>query len=221
MKKSDGLDYDLKPDDYYENSRPEMLTFLPSEAKKILDIGCSNGAFGRAVKHKNKAEVWGVEPMSAFAKQAEDKLDKVLNLSIEDAIKELPNNYFDVIYFNDILEHLIDPYSVLENIKPKLKSEGVVISSIPNIRYFRTFFKILFKGEWTYTDRGILDRTHLRFFTMKSIVDMYKNAGYDIITHEGIKPSKSLRPLLFNIILLFKGMDIKFMQFATVAKQKL
>jgi 2-polyprenyl-3-methyl-5-hydroxy-6-metoxy-1,4-benzoquinol methylase len=220
MEKSDGLDYQSKPEDYYENSRPEMLAYLPGNAKTVLDVGCSNGAFAFAIKQKNKAELWGIEPMTTFANQATKKIDKVLNCSIEDALKDLPDNYFDAIYFNDILEHLIDPYSTLEDIKSKLKTDGKIISSIPNIRYFRTFFKLIFKGEWTYQDRGILDRTHLRFFTKKSIIDMYENAGYIIEKHEGLKPSKSLRPFLFNIPLLFKSMDIKFMQFATVASKK-
>ena len=220
MENTNILDYNTKPEDYYENSRPEMLKYLPNNAKKVLDIGCSNGAFAFAVKKKNNAEVWGIEPMESFANQASKKLDKVINSSIEQAIKELPNDYFDTIYFNDVLEHLINPYSILENINPKLKENGKIISSIPNIRYFRTFFKLIFKGEWTYQDRGILDRTHLRFFTKKSIIDMFDNAGYCVELHEGLKPSKSLRPVLFNIPFLFSAMDIKYMQFVTISRKK-
>lgn len=213
----EGLDYVNKPDDYYQNERPEMVAFLPKDAKTILDVGCSNGEFGAALKRKHSVEVWGIEPFESFGKLAIKKLDKVFIASIEGALKELPDNFFDVIYFNDVLEHLIDPYSVLEQIKSKLKPDGIVISSIPNIRYFRTFSKLLFKGEWDYQDEGILDRTHVRFFTKKSIVKMYENAGYHIISHKGINPSKSIKPYFLNILLGFNAMDIKYTQFATIA----
>ncbi len=216
----DGLDYVNKPNDYYENERPEMIAYLPENAETVLDVGCSNGQFGAAVKKKNNAEVWGIEPFESFGKLAVAKLDKVFIASVEGTISELPDRYFDVIYFNDVLEHLLDPYSVLEQMKAKLKPNGVIISSIPNIRYFRTFFKILFKGEWDYTDQGILDRTHVRFFTKKSIAKMYHNAGFEIVSHEGINGSKSLKPVLFNIFLGFNGMDMKYIQFATVARKK-
>ncbi|MGJ8667755.1 MAG: class I SAM-dependent methyltransferase [Patiriisocius sp.] len=216
----EGLDYINKPNDYYENARPEMLAFLPLGVKTALDVGCSNGEFGAAIKNKCGAEVWGIEPFEQFGKLAIDKLDTVFISSVEGAIEKLPNNYFDVIYFNDVLEHLLDPYSILEKLKIKLKSDGHVISSIPNIRYFRTFFKILFQGNWDYEDQGIMDRTHVRFFTKKSIVKMYENAGYTIVSHEGINGSKSLKPSLINIPLLGSASDMRYLQFATVARKK-
>ncbi len=216
----EGLDYINKPKDYYQNERPEMLKYLPKEVNTILDVGCSSGEFGSSLKHVTNAEVWGIEPMDEFANEAKGKLDKVLISSVEGAISQLPENYFDIIFFNDVLEHLLDPYTVLEMMKPKLTHNGKVISSIPNIRYFRTFFKLLFKGEWDYQDEGILDRTHVRFFTKNSIIKMYENAGYTIESHEGINRSNSLKPVLINIPLLFKASDMKYPQFATVASKK-
>ncbi len=215
-----GLDYVNKPQDYYENQRPEMLAYLPETVKKVLDVGCSNGAFGAEIKRISGSEVWGIEPMERFGLLAKEKLDTVFISSVESAIQQLPEGHFDVIYFNDVLEHLLDPYSVLEKMKSKLSPNGKVISSIPNIRYFRTFFKILFNGEWDYTDEGILDRTHVRFFTQKSIRKMYENAGYQVLSHEGINGSRSLKPMLFNIPLGFTAQDIKYRQFATVAMKK-
>ncbi len=215
----EGLDYVNKPADYYENTRPEMLAFLPEGIKTALDIGCSSGAFGAAIKEKCGAEVWGIEPFESFGKFAIDRLDTVFIASVESTIEKLPDNYFDVIYCNDVLEHLLDPYTVLEQLKTKLTANGKVISSIPNIRYFRAFFKILFKGEWEYEDQGIMDRTHVRFFTKKSIVKMYANAGYTINIHEGINASKSIKPSLMNIIMLGGASDMKYLQFATVASK--
>jgi 2-polyprenyl-3-methyl-5-hydroxy-6-metoxy-1,4-benzoquinol methylase len=196
-----------------------MLAFLPEGTKTALDIGCSIGAFGAAIKEKTGAEVWGVEPFESFGKFAIDRLDTVFIASVESTIHKLPDNYFDVIYCNDVLEHLLDPYTVLEQLKTKLTANGKVISSIPNIRYFRAFFKILFKGEWDYADQGIMDRTHVRFFTKKSILKMYKNADYSIDLHEGINASKSIKPNLMNIIMLGSASDMKYLQFATIASK--
>jgi hypothetical protein len=94
---------------------------------------------------------------------------------------------------------------------------GLVVSSIPNIRYFRALIEIVWKQQWQYTDKGTFDRTHLRFFTKKSIADMYMKAGYKILKMEGIGKTKSIRPFLLNILFLGKLSDSKYLQFATVA----
>ena len=214
------MDYNNKPDGYYNNSREEMLDFLPNNAKKILDVGCGNGLFAQLVKKRNKAEVWGIEYMEQEALKAQDIMYKTFIGPCEDHIDSLPDDYFDVIYFNDVLEHLIDPYLVLDKIKCKLSSDGVIISSIPNIRYHNVFIKLLFKKEFEYQSYGVLDKTHLRFFTKKSIKNMYINLGYDVITHVGINGSRSLKPILYNIPLFFTAMDMRYPQYATVARLK-
>ncbi len=214
------MDYENKPDGYYNNTREEMLSFLPATAKKILDVGCGNGLFAETVKNRNNAEVWGIEYMEKEALKAKDILFKTFIGPCEDHIENLPNDYFDAIYFNDVLEHLVDPYTVLENIKGKLSPNGVIISSIPNIRYHNVFIKLLVKKEFEYQSYGVLDKTHMRFFTKKSIKNMYTNLGYEIVTHIGINGSKSLKPILYNIPVLFTAMDIKYPQYATVVRVK-
>lgn len=212
--------YENKPVGYYDNVRHEMLQYLPQNAKKIMDVGCGNGAFAAIVKEKNNAEVWGIELMEEEAKVAANVLDKVFIGPCENFIEELPERYFDVIYFNDVLEHLADPYAVLEILKTKLATGGVIISSIPNVRFYRTFAKVVFNKDWKYDEFGIMDKTHLRFFTGKSIRRMYEDLGYEIVTHEPINITKSLKPILFNMLVLFTQMDIRHLQYATVAKVK-
>jgi 2-polyprenyl-3-methyl-5-hydroxy-6-metoxy-1,4-benzoquinol methylase len=209
--------YQNKPEGYYDNVRKEMLHYLPEKAKKILDVGCGNGAFASLVKQKNNAEVWGIELMEEEAIIAKTVLDNVLIGSCEIHLNELPEKYFDVIYFNDVLEHLADPYSVLEILKSKLAPNGVVISSIPNVRFYRSFAKVVFAKDWKYEEYGIMDKTHLRFFTGKSIKRMYEDLGYKVLVHEGLNKTKSLKPFLFNALVLFTQMDIINHQYATVA----
>lgn len=212
--------YENKPSGYYDNVRKEMLKYLPENSKKILDVGCGNGAFASLLKQKNNAEVWGIELMEKEAIIAQEIVDKVFIGNCEKHINDLPDNYFDAIYFNDVLEHLADPYSVLEDLKCKLAPNGVIISSIPNVRFFRTFSKVVFLKDWKYDDFGIMDKTHLRFFTNKSIKRMYEELGYEILIHEGINISRSLKPILFNFLTLFSQMDIRILQYATVARVK-
>jgi 2-polyprenyl-3-methyl-5-hydroxy-6-metoxy-1,4-benzoquinol methylase len=213
------MDYNNKPDGYYKNIRHEMLAFLPANAKRVLDVGCGEGAFANAIKNKNKAEVWGIELMPDAAKEAQKVLDKVFCGPCEGFLETLPNDYFDAIYFNDVLEHLVNPYSVLKIIKEKLSENGVVISSIPNLRYYRIFKEIYFKESFEYKEDGVLDKTHLRFFTKKSIQKMYEDLGYEVMSHVGINGEKSMKPYIYNIPRFFKGMDMKHLQFATVARK--
>lgn len=197
-----------------------MLKYLPKNPTTVIDIGCGDGSFAETVKQLTGAEVWGIEYKDEEAQKAKSILDTVFSGPCENFIDELPDNYFDVIYFNDVLEHLVDPYTVLEKVRTKLKPNGVVISSIPNIRYYNALLKLIFAKDWKYERAGVMDHTHLRFFTKKSIIRMYENAGYKIQLHEGINKSSSIRPYLFNIPLFFMHLDIRYPQFATVARRK-
>jgi 2-polyprenyl-3-methyl-5-hydroxy-6-metoxy-1,4-benzoquinol methylase len=212
------MDYENKPKGYYDNVRLEMLEFLPKGAKRVLDVGCGNGAFAEIIKEGNNAEVWGIEYMEPHGEDARKKLDKVFIGKCEDFIEDLPDGYFDVVYFNDVLEHLVDPYWVIEIIKTKLSKNGKIISSLPNVRFYKTFMRVLINKDWKYEDYGIMDRTHLRFFTKKSIRRMYEDLGFEVISHKGINESKSIKPYLFYVLTLFTQLDMRFVQFATVAK---
>jgi len=212
------MDYNNKPDNYYKNVRQEMLAFLPENAKKVLDVGCAEGHFGFAIKVKNKAEVWGIELMPEHGMEAEKILDKVFIGKCEQFLNDLPNNYFDVIYFNDVLEHMVDPYQVLTILKSKLINKGHVISSIPNLRYYKVFKELVFDEEFEYKEEGILDKTHLRFFTKKSIVKMYERLGYKIIFHVGINGHKPKKTYIFKFPDFYKiREDMLHLQYATVA----
>ena len=214
------IDLSIKTNEYFSGDRPEMLKYIPSKAGRILDVGCGKGNFGAYLRKRNQAEVWGVEYEPLQAEKARTQLDKIFSGDIAVIIDQLPANYFDVIVCNDVLEHLTDPYTVLEKMRNKLTNDGVVVSSIPNIRYFRNFFDLVFRKNWDYTDNGIMDKTHYRFFTIKSIPKMFDDTGYEVIQFEGINATKSIRPVLWNALCLGFFSDIRYLQFATVAKAK-
>lgn len=212
------MDYQNKSDKYYSKIRQEMMKYLPEDAGKIIDVGCGNGSFAQSVKKKSGAEVWGIEYTREGAREAEKVIDKVFSGSCEENLDSLPDHYFDVAFFNDVLEHMPDPSRLINQFKTKLTSGGIVISSIPNIRYHNALLPILFEKDFKYKSSGVMDYTHLRFFTSKSIRRMFREQGYEILRHEGINRSKSLKPILYNIPLLFTQMDIFYPQYATVAK---
>ncbi len=208
-----------KPEAYYQQHRPEILKFIPSNAKNILDVGCGEGNFAKQLKNKANRKIWGIEINKKAGEAAKTKLDKVYIGDAAELIEKVPDNFFDCIVFNDVLEHLVDPYSILVKTKSKLAENGSVVCSIPNVRYISTLKELLVKKDWEYKNEGVLDKTHLRFFTSKSIVKMFNNLGYKVETIRGINPHKSLKFTILNLLSLGYLNDSRYLQFACVAKK--
>jgi 2-polyprenyl-3-methyl-5-hydroxy-6-metoxy-1,4-benzoquinol methylase len=204
---------------YYCRDRVEMIEFIPDEARFILEIGCGEGCFSQLIKKTLKAEVWGIELDAKAYELARLNLDRVLCGDINNLLPELPDEYFDCIIFNDVIEHLVDPFDTLEKIKSKLKKGGKVIASIPNMRYTRALFSLVVLKDWKYEKEGICDYTHLRFFTEKSIKRMFTQCGYNIQT-KGINSTKKLIFHVVNILTLGIFNDCRYIQFACVAQKK-
>lgn len=205
---------------YYNNYRPEMLKFIPVGAKKILEVGCGEGLFGEQLIKNRKVEVWGVEPAKGPSIQASKRLFKIINENYDENII-LPENYFDCIIFNDVLEHMLDPWKILELSKRFLKSEySFIVASIPNFRYWDNVKEIIWDGEFTYKPSGILDKTHLRFFTKSSIIKLFNDTGFNVERIEGINPTASRKFKLINLLVLNKINDMQYLQFGVVAKTK-
>lgn len=209
--------------EYFQCPRSEMLDFVPCNAKIILDVGCASGQFGQSLKVKQNAEVWGVELDENAASIASQNLDKVICGAFSPDLN-LPKSYFDCIIFNDVLEHLIDPSDALTYCQQLLNYEGVVVASIPNVRYFDNIWNLLIEKNWEYTEWGILDKTHLRFFTHRSIISTFEVLGYRVESIEGISPLQESHPHLvkkfkfLNRLFLNNIEDMNYKQFAVVAK---
>ena len=116
----------------YASKRSELLSFIPREAKRLLDVGCSSGNFGATLKAEREVEIWGVEPNKAAADEAETKVNRVVNAPFCDGIA-VPDKYFDVVAFLDSLEHFPAPEPALRLAKKKINDSGIVIASIPNV----------------------------------------------------------------------------------------
>ncbi len=214
-------EYKNKPDGYYGLDRVEMLPFIPSKALRILDIGCADGAFGKMLKKENsEIIVWGIEPHIEAAKRANQVLNKVINGVFEDNLSELEKQKFDVIVFNDVIEHLVSPDKTLKLCHKYLDEKGYIVASIPNILFYPILREILVTQDWRYRDHGTLDNTHLKFFTKKSIIRLFEENGYEIKKIEGInrRPCGKLYAFL-NFIFFRKLKDWKFLQFGLQAQK--
>lgn len=201
-----------------DDPRAEMAKFVPDGARRILEFGCGYGAFGAFLKRTRGLEVTGVEPVAQAAERAASRLDRVLVTTIDHALKELQDSSYDCVVFNDVLEHLADPWGTLRRARSVLSSAGVVVASLPNVRFFPVITDLLLRKNWEYTETGVLDRTHLRFFTMRTVRSLFEDAQYTVVALEGINASRSLRFAIANLALLGSIEDMRYQQFAVLAK---
>lgn len=170
-------------DTYYAGSRPDLRAMVPVTARRILDVGCGAGALGAALKLDRGVEAVGIEVFTEAADIAETRLDRVLRLDLQ-GLTELPyaHGSFDAMTFGDVLEHMQDPHGLLRTLKPYLASDGVIVCSIPNVKHWSVVGNLLINDRWPYADSGLLDRTHVHFFTLTEIGEMLTEVGFEVVT---------------------------------------
>lgn len=217
--------YTIKDNTYYNNLRTDLLPYIPVlPGSKMLDVGCSAGSTLCHLKlNKIIAEAVGVDFVDMpESDQRNPLIDKFIVANLNEESLDLPNAYFDIILCADVLEHLIDPWSVLEFLKGFLKPSGLIIISMPNIREFRALYNIFGKGDFKYAPSGILDKTHMRFFCKKNLRDLVVHANLKI---ENIQPSFKTCPLQKNrklfSSLTFGGFDQFIAQQYIITARKL
>jgi 2-polyprenyl-3-methyl-5-hydroxy-6-metoxy-1,4-benzoquinol methylase len=198
-----------------------MLKYIPKDAKRILEVGCGEGFFLAQIKENIGAETWGVEMNPLAAENASKVIDKVFTGDYNQLYKELPQHTFDCVIFNDVIEHFLDPWQALINTQQLLSENGVIVSSIPNFIYIGNLTDIISHADFRYREEGgFLDKTHLRFFTSKSIYRLFEESGYEIVSQEGSRPCKSWKEklLLFLSFGFLEG--LRYKSFASIAKVK-
>lgn len=209
-----------KHDAYYSQSRPEMRSRIPAGVRSVLDVGCGAGSFGAALKTEHPDwQICGVELFEDEAARAREHYDEVWAGDVHLVLNKIQGRSFDLIVFNDLLEHLVDPAQALQQCRSLLSPGGHILASIPNMRFWPALSDLLFKADWRYRDAGVMDSTHLRFFTEKSIVRMFEAAGYRVTAIEGINRTWiiSWRWRIMNLLLGGSMQDCLFPQFAVTA----
>jgi 2-polyprenyl-3-methyl-5-hydroxy-6-metoxy-1,4-benzoquinol methylase/outer membrane murein-binding lipoprotein Lpp len=169
--------YDIVVDLSLEDNSHTMMVRLVGANKRVLDVGCANGYLARVLV-ENGCTVSGVEVDAAAAEQARSLLQDLVVGDLEqlDLAAELGTGRFDVVVLGDVLEHLRDPLPVLRSVRPLLAQGGYVVMSIPNVAHGAVRVSLL-KGRFDYRPLGLLDTTHLRFFTRESLTALLHDAG--------------------------------------------
>jgi SAM-dependent methyltransferase len=160
-------------DNYYGENRSDLLPFVPKGIQSLLDIGCSQGRFGAAVKETRNCRVTGIEINNHEAEVANKKLDEVW---VGDALAMQVTEQFDCISCLDVIEHTANPRQLLLTIKDWLTSDGSILLNVPNVGFWAVVEDLL-AGRWDYVPSGVLCETHLRFFTQHSLENLLKSAG--------------------------------------------
>jgi 2-polyprenyl-3-methyl-5-hydroxy-6-metoxy-1,4-benzoquinol methylase len=178
------VDYKDKAVEYFSNTRVDVIALIPKNPdNKILEIGAGSGSTLVRIKELGlAAETVGIELMEMpQTLQNHPSIDKLYITDIEKNFPAIQENYFDVIIAGDVLEHLLDPWKMVEKITTLLKPGGLLICSLPNIREIATLWKVFIKGDFAYTKEGILDKTHLRFFCKKNIIALVTSPQLEFV----------------------------------------
>jgi 2-polyprenyl-3-methyl-5-hydroxy-6-metoxy-1,4-benzoquinol methylase len=168
-----------KPQDYFSNVRRDIDPLLPRHVRSVLEVGCGTGATLAWLKATGRCGfAAGIELSEDAAAAARQTADRIVVGNAEQLIgSTFAVGTFDAILCLDVLEHLVDPWSFVRRIEELLAPGGTFIASIPNVRHIRVVVPLILFGRWRYEGSGLLDRTHLRFFTQASAVELMSSGA--------------------------------------------
>jgi len=186
--------YDDKDPDYFRKTRREVLEYvrvgLGGAPGRVFDVGCGSGETLRMIRDAGYAS-WtgGVELFPAAAAEARRHVDLLVEGSIEHCDLPLPSGWIDCLLCLDVLEHLVDPWRALARLRGYVAANGVLVTSVPNVQHLNVVSSLL-RGRWDYADFGLLDRTHLRFFTRATTLELIRGAGFTVeaVDDLGLEP---------------------------------
>jgi 2-polyprenyl-3-methyl-5-hydroxy-6-metoxy-1,4-benzoquinol methylase len=177
----------MKQTPVHNNFNAEMLALVPKDAACIVEVGCSSGALAREYRKTNPScEYIGIEVDADYAQLARAHCSKVLVGNIEQMTdSEFQSlSHSDCWIFGDVLEHLYDPWSLLRRIQVSMKPHTCIVACIPNAQHWSIQWR-LNVGEFRYEDMGLLDRTHIRWFTRKTIGELFESTGFTVVEGGG------------------------------------
>jgi len=216
--------YEDKSNNYFSFCRTDLLNHIPADKRnKILEIGAGSGKTLLTAKESELAEyIVGVDITKVEnSNQSHPAMDRFIIGNIENMELDFEENFFDVIICGDVLEHLVDPWQCLIRLKSFLRDGGVIIASIPNVRYWKISMGLLIGGQWNYSEGGVLDRTHLRFFVNKTIQELFERSDFKIQKIDQMGPQRKLGFVSWAINTLTFGVlsDLLTVQYIIVASK--
>jgi len=190
--------YANKPQSYFSGARSDFVRRLPYDpVASILEIGCGTGATGALALAQGRCGRYvGVELFDAAAEEARSVLSEVITGNVETLEFPWQPASFDALILSEVLEHLVEPGRVLKSLSRYVRQGGIVMASSPNVSHWRVVREIAL-GRFNLTDRGVFDRTHLRWFTPATFAEMFEQAGFRIASMSPVTPF-SQRTQLFS-----------------------
>ena len=174
-------DYSQKSGAYFRSARKAFVEVLPRDSSaRLLEIGCGSGATSAYALAEGKCG-WccGVELCEEPAREARAKLPRVIVGNVEQIDLDLPEHSFDILMLSEVLEHLVDPWSVLRRLRTYMKPGAIVLAGSPNVCHYQVILSLL-RGKWPREEKGVFDATHLRWFTPASYQAMFESCGYTV-----------------------------------------
>jgi SAM-dependent methyltransferase len=183
----------------YQALNQPVLSLIPGSAKRLLDLGCGTGSMGREIKRNIECEVVGVTYSEAEAASARVWLDQVVVSNLNE-FEGQGLGAFDCIICSHILEHLYAPEELLLRLRERLAPDGVLIIALPNVLYWKQRLEFM-RGRFRYSDGGLMDRTHYRFFDFETSLALVRGAGFEVLVKmaDGHLPMPFLRSRLSTI----------------------
>lgn len=195
-----------KDNTYFSLEREMFKNAIKEKNISILDIGCGTGILGLYFRKNQNCRVCGIEINNSAYLESKKNLDDVIKANVE--ILDIPyeKNSFDYIIMGDVLEHLINPIGTIKKLIVFLKPGGKILITVPNVRHWSILKSLVFRDKWKYESWGLLDYTHLRFFTKSSLHEMLNDNNFHLVKSRRIIQKKS-KSAFFNFLTfgLFSG----------------
>jgi 2-polyprenyl-3-methyl-5-hydroxy-6-metoxy-1,4-benzoquinol methylase len=178
---------------YYANTRDDVVAALPRPIGSVLDVGCGSGGVGPGLRRAGATRLTGIEVVPEQAELARARYDHVVAAPVEQGLHEL-DGPFDTILCLDVLEHLVDPEQVMRDLHGVAAPGARLQVSLPNARHVSLMKDLVIRGTFGYADWGHRDRTHLRWFTRRDIVEAMERTGWTVqrVSHPKLGRSRSL-----------------------------
>jgi SAM-dependent methyltransferase len=214
--------YSDKSADYFAHARKEVAPLLPPQCGRVLEIGCGSGVtLGWLRRDQRASYAVGVEISETAAQSARAHADEVHCLDFEHGEIPVENSQFDVILCLDVLEHMVNPWKAVDRLVSRyLAPGGALVVSLPNVRHYSVVLPLLLQGRWDYQDAGLLDRTHLRFFTRDTAISLLSHPLLEPARCMGAGFERHSRKSIFNALTAGIFRDLVTYQYLLVAHKK-